>query len=417
MPQDYVIKIEHLTKVYKIFNRPIDRVKEAFHPFRKRYSHDFYALKDLSFTVRRGENIGFVGHNGAGKSTLLKLITGILTPTSGKVEVQGTVASLLELGAGFNPEMTGRENIYLNGSIMGQSHEQMDALLPAIVEFADIGEFIEQPVKMYSSGMFARLAFAVNAFVEPDILIVDEALSVGDNLFQMKCMKKMRELMEGGTAVLFVSHDMNAVRRFCDRAIWLDHGELREEGETNKVLDSYADFLKCGDQYPAAASGEAKPALAKKPEAQPGALAEVLSVRFVDELGRELATAPYDAPLSVEVAYEVYSEQVDHPVLGIALKSIDDTYICGLNTFLDHKEIPWQHGKNVMLLSYPQGLRVLGGHYYIDVALYDETATVPIQYIDMAKEITVTADYPGEGEFILPHSWEEERSWENTTQN
>ncbi len=417
MPKDYVIKVDHLTKVYKIFNKSIDRVKEAFHPFHKRYSHDFYALKDLSFTVRRGENIGFVGHNGAGKSTLLKLITGILTATSGSVDVRGTVASLLELGAGFNPEMTGRENIYLNGSIMGHSHEQMDALLPSIVEFADIGEFIDQPVKMYSSGMFARLAFAVNAFVEPDILIVDEALSVGDNLFQMKCMKKMRELMDGGTAVLFVSHDMNAVRRFCDRAIWLDHGELREEGETNKVLDDYAEFLKCGDQRREDSGNEAKAPSAKQEEMKATVLAEIKSVRFLDDTGREQSSIAYDKPLYVEVTYEVYSETVERPVLGIALKSVDETYICGLNTLLDNKDIPWQKGTNSMLLSYSEGVRVLGGHYYVDVALFEETATVPIQYLDRAKEINVTADYPGEGEFILPHCWEEVGAWENTTQS
>lgn len=402
-----VIDVEHITKIYKIFDRPVDRVKEAFHPFHKRYSHDFYALKDISFKVRRGENIGFVGRNGAGKSTLLKLITGVLTPTAGKIDVRGTVASLLELGAGFNPEMTGRENIYLNGSIMGQSREHMEALLPKIIAFADIGEFIEQPVKMYSSGMFARLAFAVNAFVEPDILIVDEALSVGDNLFQMKCMKKMRELMDGGTAVLFVSHDMNAVRRFCDRAIWLEHGEIREAGRTNEVLDSYAEFLKYGDVVTSqAAEGEEKTQQPEEKMVQPGVLAEITSVRFIDCQGEARLDAAYDEPLSVEVLYEVYREKVDRPVLGVALRTIDETYICGLNTLLDHMEIPWHKGKNRMVLNYPQGLRVLGGHYYIDVALYEETASVPIQYLGKVKEIKITADYPGEGEFILPHRWE-----------
>ena len=411
---DTVIDVEHITKIYKIFERPVDRVKEAFHPFHKRYSHDFYALKDISFKVEKGENIGFVGRNGAGKSTLLKLITGVLTPTEGNIRVNGTVASLLELGAGFNPEMTGRENIYLNGSIMGQSREEMEALLPDIIAFADIGEFIEQPVKMYSSGMFARLAFAVNAFVEPDILIVDEALSVGDNLFQMKCMKKMRELMDGGTAVLFVSHDMNAVRRFCDRAIWLDHGEVRAEGEANDVLDRYAEFLKYGEtgietakEAAEAPVEEEQAASSEERQVQPGILAEITSVRFVDKQGVEQPMAAFDEPISVEVLYDVFREEVDRPVLGVALKSMDETYVCGLNTLLDHKRISWKKGPNRMVLSYPEGLRVLGGHYYIDVALYEETATVPIQYLGMAKEIRVTADYPGEGEFIIPHRWEQ----------
>ena len=402
LPGEMAIEVEHLTKVYKIFNRPSDRVREAFHPFRKRYSHDFYALKDLTFNVRKGENIGFIGRNGAGKSTLLKLITGVLTPTAGTIAVHGSVASLLELGAGFNPEMTGVENIYMNGAIMGRTRSQMDERLADIEAFADIGEFIYQPVKMYSSGMFARLAFAVNAFVEPDILIVDEALSVGDQHFQMKCMKKMRELMDGGTAVLFVSHDLNAIRRFCSRAFWLDHDVLRGQGETNAVVDSYTEFLKLGDE-PRGEAGPGDAAGAK----QPGkVLAEIKAVRFLDGAGQSVTEAAYDAKLAVEVEYEVLAEEVDHPVLGVALKSVDEVYVCGLNTLLDKVEIPWRLGRNVVRLSYPAGLRVLGGRYFVDIALFDETATVPIQYLERVREITVTADYPGEGEVILPHVWQ-----------
>lgn len=221
MNDDLAIKIEHLSKVYKIFDRPKDRVKEALNPFGKRYSRDFYALKDVSLTIKKGETVGIIGKNGAGKSTILKIITGVLTPTSGSVQVNGRVASLLELGAGFNPEMTGIENIYMNGTFMGYSKEEMDVRLQDIVDFADIGDFVHQPVKMYSSGMFARLAFAVNAFVEPDILIVDEALSVGDAAFQAKCISRMKQMMKGGTTILFVTHDMSTVKAFCHRCIYL----------------------------------------------------------------------------------------------------------------------------------------------------------------------------------------------------
>lgn len=404
MADNVVIEVKHLTKAYKIFSRPVDRVKEAFHPFKRRYSHDFYALHDISFEVRRGENIGFIGRNGAGKSTLLKLITGVLTPSSGTIDVHGTVASLLELGAGFNPEMTGRENIYLNGSLMGHTREQMDNRMDDIIAFADIGEFIDQTVKMYSSGMFARLAFAVNAFVEPDILIVDEALSVGDNNFQMKCMKKMRELMEGGTAVLFVSHDINAVRRFCGRAFWLDHGEVKGQGETNAVADQYMQFLKL-QEVPVEG---AQVSMVGQADTRKGQLAEISSVRFVDQMDQERADIPFDQPIIVEVVYEVYEECIAQPVLGIALKAIDDTYICGLNTLLDEKSIPWKRGRNMMRLRYSFGLRVLGGRYYIDVALFEETATIPMHYLAHASEITVSAAYRGEGEFILSHEWEQD---------
>ena len=243
MSEDWAIKIEHLSKVYKIFDKPTDRVKEAFNPFRKRYSRDFYALNDVSLTIKKGETVGIIGKNGAGKSTILKIITGVLTPTSGSVQVNGRIASLLELGAGFNPEMTGIENIYLNGTIMGYSKEEMEDRLQDIIDFADIGEFIHQPVKMYSSGMFARLAFAVNAFVEPDILIVDEALSVGDVGFQTKCYRKFAELRESGVTILLVTHDLTSILQFCDYAVFLANGKKFGEGSPKEIVDLYKQFL------------------------------------------------------------------------------------------------------------------------------------------------------------------------------
>ena len=239
MGEQAAIAIQDLSKVYKIFDRPVDRLKESLHPFHRRYSKDFHALQGISFDVQKGETIGIIGKNGAGKSTLLKIITGVLTPTSGQVEIHGRISSLLELGAGFNMEMTGRENIYLNGTLMGCSKAEMDGRLPDILAFADIGEFIEQPVKTYSSGMFARLAFAVAINVAPDLLIVDEALSVGDVFFQNKCFKKFAELRRKGITILFVSHDLGSVRQLCSRVLWLDHGQQRMFGPTADVCEAY----------------------------------------------------------------------------------------------------------------------------------------------------------------------------------
>ena len=243
MNDDVVIKAEGLTKIYKIYEKDIDRLKEAFHPFHKRYSRDFYALQDLNFEIKRGENVGLVGKNGAGKSTLLKIITGVLTPTSGTLQVKGRIASLLELGAGFNPDMTGIENIYMNGLLMEQSKEAMDAKVDDIIAFADIGDFINQPIKTYSSGMAARLAFAVNAFVEPDILIVDEALSVGDAFFQSKCIDRMKRMIDGGTTVLFVSHDTFAVKNLCQRAFFIQHGKIIMDAPAKEVVEVYRNIL------------------------------------------------------------------------------------------------------------------------------------------------------------------------------
>ncbi|QSZ40928.1 ATP-binding cassette domain-containing protein [Sulfurimonas aquatica] len=240
------IKVNHLTKVYKLYNKPIDRLKESLHPLKKQYHKDFYALNDVSFEIKKGETVGIIGKNGAGKSTLLKIITGVLTPSSGHVYVNGRIASLLELGAGFNPEYTGIENIYLQGTLMGYMHDEMESKLEAILDFADIGDFVYQPVKSYSSGMFARLAFAVAINVDPDILIVDEALSVGDAAFQNKCIRKMEEIGEKGITILFVSHDTQTINKFCSKVVWLNNGTIKEQGKPEFILENYMSFMSYG---------------------------------------------------------------------------------------------------------------------------------------------------------------------------
>ena len=239
MMNNIAIKVNHLSKVYKLYGKPIDRLKESLHPLRKRYHKEFYALNDVSFEIKKGETVGIIGKNGAGKSTLLKIITGVLTPSSGHVHVNGRIASLLELGAGFNPEYTGIENIYLQGTLMGYSKEEMDVKIDEILAFADIGDFVYQPVKSYSSGMFARLAFSVAINVDPDILIVDEALSVGDMLFQVKCINRMKVMMERGITVLFVSHDTHSIKTLCKKAIWIENGCLKEYGDAGIVSNKY----------------------------------------------------------------------------------------------------------------------------------------------------------------------------------
>ena len=240
------IKVNHLTKIYKLYDKPVDRLKESLHPLKKQYHKEFYALNDINFEIKKGETVGIIGKNGAGKSTLLKIITGVLTPTSGSVHVNGRIASLLELGAGFNPEYTGVENIYFQGSLMGYTREEMEAKVHNIVQFADIGDFVHQPVKMYSSGMFARLAFAVAINVDPDVLIVDEALSVGDAAFQNKCIRKMEEIGKKGITILFVSHDTQTINKFCNRAIWLNNGVIKEQGKPEIILENYMSFMSYG---------------------------------------------------------------------------------------------------------------------------------------------------------------------------
>ena len=237
------ITVKDVTKIYKLYDKPIDRLKEALNPFHKEYHKKFYALNNLSFEVKKGETVGIIGTNGSGKSTILKIITGVLTPTTGEVEVNGVISALLGLGAGFNMDYTGIENIYMNGTMMGFSKKEMDAKLQEILDFADIGDFVYQPVKTYSSGMFVRLAFALAINVEPEILIVDEALSVGDVFFQSKCYRRMEEIRQKGTTILMVTHDMGSIIKYCDKVVLLNKGNFVAEGAPGHMVDLYKKIL------------------------------------------------------------------------------------------------------------------------------------------------------------------------------
>ena len=240
---EYAIQVQDVSKIYRLYEKPIDRLKESLSLTHKSYHRDFFALSNISFQVKKGETVGIIGTNGSGKSTILKIITGVLTPTTGNVRVSGVISALLELGAGFNMDYTGLENVYMNGTMMGFTRSQMDEKLPEILEFADIGDFVYQPVKTYSSGMFVRLAFALAINVEPEILIVDEALSVGDVFFQSKCYRRMEEIRKQGTTILMVTHDMGSVIKYCDRVVLLNKGHYVAEGPAGKMVDLYKKIL------------------------------------------------------------------------------------------------------------------------------------------------------------------------------
>lgn len=250
--EDVAIRVQHLSKCYHIYDKPHDRLKQSIYPRLQRlvgkqpkqYFREFWALKDVSFEIKRGETVGIIGRNGSGKSTLLQLICGTLNATSGTIETQGRITALLELGSGFNPEFTGRENVYLNAAVLGLSKEETDARFDEIVAFADISDFIEQPVKTYSSGMFVRLAFASNIMANPEIMIVDEALAVGDMNFQAKCMTALTRIQERGATVLFVSHDIGTVKSLCSRGIYLDQGTMKAIGKAPEVADQYLRVMR-----------------------------------------------------------------------------------------------------------------------------------------------------------------------------
>jgi len=248
MSSDIAISVENLSKCFHIYSRPSDRLKQMLVVGKKQYFNEFWAVKDISFDIKKGETVGIVGRNGSGKSTLLQLVCSIFDPTGGSIKANGRIAALLELGSGFNPEFTGRDNVYMNAAILGLSHKEIDARFDDIAEFADIGQFIEQPVKTYSSGMMMRLAFAVAINVEPQILVIDEALSVGDELFQRKCFARIQKIKENGATILFVSHSGGAIIELCDRAILIDDGELLLDGKPKNIIGKYQKLLYASEE-------------------------------------------------------------------------------------------------------------------------------------------------------------------------
>jgi ABC-type polysaccharide/polyol phosphate transport system ATPase subunit len=367
----------------------------------------------VSFEVGKGEIVGIVGRNGSGKSTILKILTGVLGATEGTVEIEGKVAALLELGAGFNMEYTGMKNIYLNATMMHVSRDEIEKKIPDILAFADIGDYINQPVKTYSSGMFVRLAFAVAINVDPDILIVDEALAVGDARFQLKCMDKFMEFVEAGKTILFVTHDVNSVKRFCNRAIWLNQGALIMDGNTDEVTDRYLDFLKSEltiEEYMTQCNTSAlqTDTTAEQTYQEINVdgidIVEIQDLQMYSHTGRKIEEIRHGEDVTLKVSYLVGDDSIENPVLGVAIRRIDNEYICGLNTKLDQARIPWKRGYNEVTLTY-HGFNLVGGEYYFDVGIFDQTGIVNLDYKARIKNFFVKMDYIAEGVVVLNHEW------------
>lgn len=401
-----IIEIRNVVKSYKLYEKPIDRLKEALSPTHKVYHKDFIALDGISFNIKKGDALGILGKNGSGKSTLLKLITGVLSPTSGTIQVNGKISAILELGAGFNAEYTGKENIYLNGLMMGLSRAEIEEKMDDIITFADIGDFIEQPVKIYSSGMFARLAFAVSINVEPDILIVDEALAVGDVRFQTKCIDKMKELKNNGTTILFVSHATEQVKRFCNKAIWLKDGEIQAIGESSEVADLYEDYMKYTPEHRLnedlhSAEGDSNFIQSMdivKPE-NPDILTSITSV--------QLNKSNYQTfdEFEVEIEYEVYEDVIEDLLLGVAIYTPDRKYIFGPNTHLEKIDIPNKFGRHRVKYIIPR-MPLLSGTYCIDVGLFNNEGIVCLHYRENVIDFNITNKYFSEGIVYMTHRWE-----------
>lgn len=379
MNSDIAIRVDHVTKIYKLYHKPSDRLKESLGLSRKANYQEKYALNGISFEVKKGETVGIIGTNGSGKSTILKIITGVLSPTHGEVQVDGRISALLELGAGFNMEYTGVENIYLNGTMMGFSEEEIDARLEEILDFADIGDYVYQPVKTYSSGMFVRLAFAVAINIDPEILIVDEALSVGDVFFQAKCYRKFEEFKKEGRTILFVSHDLGSITKYCDRAILLNQGDRIFEGTPKEAVDIYKKVLV--HQFDPAeletdsrmndiedVSRNWKDSVTENPHLiEYGEKnAEIVDYAVLDDQGLITNTLMKGSEFSVRMKVE-FHEEIREPIYAFTIKNLQGIEITGTNTMYEKADVEGRKAGEVQEVTFTQRLDLQGGEYLISL--------------------------------------------------
>lgn len=384
-----VISIRDLYKVYKLYQKPSDRLKDSLGLTRKQNYREHYALNGVSLDVKKGESVGIIGTNGSGKSTILKIITGVLNKTKGELEVNGRISALLELGAGFNMEYTGIENIYLNGTMIGFTKEEIDAKLESILDFADIGDFVYQPVKTYSSGMFVRLAFAVAINIEPEILIVDEALSVGDVFFQMKCFHKFEEFKKMGKTILFVSHDLSSIAKYCDRVILLNKGVKLAEGNPKDMINMYKKLMVGQLDVDTLEDVSGKSNLTTTKGAKDSwrshftvndsvldygeRQAEIVDFAVVDQYGSFSNMIQKGTTFSVK-AKIYFNDTVKNPIFTFTIKNPKGTDITGTNTMFERVETGIIQKGETRIVTYTQQMDLQGGDYLISLGCtgYDQ---------------------------------------------
>lgn len=393
------IEINNISKSFLMYEKPTDRLKQFFVKDKEKLNNQFWALKNVDFQIPKGKTIGIIGKNGSGKSTLLQLIVGTMMPTEGNIKVNGRISALLELGSGFNPEFTGRENIYLNGAIMGLSEVEVKERVPLIEKFAAIGDFIDQPVKTYSSGMYVRLAFACAVNVDPDILIVDEALSVGDMQFQLKCIEKMKSFKKEGKTILFVSHDTYSIRNFCDEVIWMMDGQVHMRGDVNGVSRLYEDYMKNMLDVPETNAEETESSI----DYQSNTLT-IGEVNFYNKDMQPSKQFQFKEDVVIEVNY-ILHQGIENLVGGIAIFDRENKYVCGLNTKLDNYELPSKPGEYKLVLTYDK-ISLLPGTYYLDIGFFESSGLIRLDYKARYASFNLSSSsYFAEGLLFLEHGW------------
>lgn len=403
---EYAIQVKNISKIYKLYNRPSDRLVDTFGlPGRKKFK-EHQALKNVSFEVKKGETLGIIGTNGSGKSTILKIITGVLNPTEGEVVIDGRISALLELGAGFNMEYTGIQNVYLNGMMMGFTNEEIDAKLQDILDFADIGDFVNQPVKTYSSGMFVRLAFAVAINIDPEILIVDEALSVGDVFFQAKCYKKFDEFKKQGKTILFVSHDLGSVTKYCDRVVLLNKGDKLDEGTPKDMVGLYKRVLlgqtkeaqekmlsKISDQDADSNLWKSHYILNKDVDEYGSGKASIVDFAIIDEKGEYTNCIEKGTRFQIKSKVHFY-EEIQEPIFTYSFKNIKGTTITGSNTMYEHVSAGTVQPGEEYVATFEQEMFLQGGEYLLSISCtgYDASGFTVYHRLYDVCYVTVISD-------------------------
>ena len=422
-----IIQFENVSKQFVIKrdrrNTFQERMTGLFKP-RVLPDEDFWALRDVNFTIARGETVGLIGHNGSGKSTTLKLITQVLEPTHGRIVVDGRISALLELGSGFHHDLSGRENIYLNGSLLGFTRLEMEKKVKSIIQFSELEEFIDMPVKHYSSGMYMRLGFAVAINVDPDILITDEVLAVGDEAFQRKCMDRIYNLKRRGKTILFVSHALAQVRDLCDRALWFDHGILMADSEPTAAIDAYMGVTNVRDAArlteekaetvaeeittTADETSEQPPAVAAVPRRWGSREAEIAMVELLDAHGKNVRTVTTGEALTVRMHY-IAHQRIEQPVFGLAIHHRNGLHINGPNTRFAGLEIPAIDGTGYVDYHVPV-VPLLEGDFELTVVIYDHTMLHAYDHQDRKWPLRVfnTSITEKFGTILIPSHW----SWQ-----
>ncbi|GGF92312.1 ABC transporter ATP-binding protein [Paenibacillus abyssi] len=422
MSEQTVISIKNVSKAFKIYRDKPLTIKEKFLKLRSNEYSNFYALNDVSLDIKKGETVGLIGHNGCGKSTLLKLITKILYPDSGEIEVNGRISSLIELGAGFHPDFTGRENIYINASIFGLSRKEIDGKVDEIIRFSELGDFIENPVRTYSSGMYMRLAFSVAINVNPEILLIDEILSVGDANFQKKCYDKIEGFKNNGATIVIVAHDLGTLEKICDRVIWMNAGKIVEQGDADRVIDLYTQHMnkKFVEQTQKEyingtmkqASGDENPQIAAPKQSElefsedirwGSKEVEIIEARIINRNGESTNAISAGEPVTIEIDYKVNKPQKEY-IFGVGFYTSERVLIYGNNTEIGKLKLRSIQPRGTVKFQIDE-CNLLSGHYKLNVAVVDGDHRA-LDFIKYYMDFSVVSNDKAVGVLSIKHHWE-----------